>query len=250
MLPRTIELEPIGRPQSCCVNLSLKPANAEQFFSYRADPTQTHIPADVMEHEKDRASGKGKGADLQGAPNPLATFESCAFKSVARTKEDVDKTPQNTEGRTGTCPPYSMAKSPIGTGNTRNAHAMNNDVGCPSSIGRGERLCSETAVPQGGVNTMAKLALYVALKAKPGKAAEVEAFLKQGAEMSKAEAGTVTWYGIKEGEGSYAVFDTFDDEAGREAHLTGAIAKALMAKADELFSNKLEIHKIQIIADK
>jgi quinol monooxygenase YgiN len=97
---------------------------------------------------------------------------------------------------------------------------------------------------------MAKLALYVALKAKPGKAAEVEAFLKQGAEMSKAETGTVTWYGIKEGEGSYAVFDTFDDEAGREAHLTGAIAKALMAKADELFSNKLEIHKIQIIADK
>ncbi len=59
----------------------------------------------------------------------------------------------------------------------------------------------------------------------------------------------MTWYGIKEGEGSYAVFDTFHDEAGRDAHLNGAIAKALMAKADELFSNKLEIHKIQIIAD-
>jgi quinol monooxygenase YgiN len=44
---------------------------------------------------------------------------------------------------------------------------------------------------------MAKYALYVALKAKPGKAAEVEAFLKQGAEMAKAESGTVTWYGTK-----------------------------------------------------
>ncbi len=97
---------------------------------------------------------------------------------------------------------------------------------------------------------MAKYALYVSLKAKPGKAAEVEAFLKQGAEMSRAEAGTVTWYGIKEDDGAYAVFDTFDDEAGREAHLNGAIAKALMAKADELFSNPLQIHKIQIIADK
>jgi quinol monooxygenase YgiN len=97
---------------------------------------------------------------------------------------------------------------------------------------------------------MAKFALYVALKAKPGKASEVEAFLKQGAEMAKAEHGTVTWYGIKEGEGSYAVFDTFNDEAGRDSHLSGDIAKALMAKADELFSNKLEIHKIQIIADK
>jgi quinol monooxygenase YgiN len=97
---------------------------------------------------------------------------------------------------------------------------------------------------------MAKFALYVALKAKPGKESEVEAFLKLGAEMARAEAGTVTWYGIKEGEGSYAVFDTFNEEAGRDAHLSGNIAKALMAKADELFSNKLEIHKIQIIADK
>ena len=97
---------------------------------------------------------------------------------------------------------------------------------------------------------MAKYALYVQLKAKPGKEGEVEAFLKQGAEMAKKETGTVTWYGIKEDEGSYAVFDPFHDEAGRDAHLSGDIAKALMAKADTLFSNKLEIHKIQIIANK
>jgi quinol monooxygenase YgiN len=97
---------------------------------------------------------------------------------------------------------------------------------------------------------MAKYALYVSLKAKPGKAAEVEAFLKQGAQMSRAETGTVTWYGIKEDDGAYAVFDTFDDEAGRDAHINGDIAKALMAKADELFSNKLQIHKIQIVANK
>ena len=97
---------------------------------------------------------------------------------------------------------------------------------------------------------MAKYALYVQLKAKPGKEADVEAFLKQGAEMSKAETGTVTWYGIKEDEGAYAVFDTFDDEAGRDAHMHGDIAKALMANAETLFSNKLDIHKIQIIADK
>jgi quinol monooxygenase YgiN len=102
----------------------------------------------------------------------------------------------------------------------------------------------------GGIISMAKYALYVPLKAKPGKTAEVEAFLKQGAEMSKAEKGTLTWYGIKEDEGSYAVFDTFDDEAGRDAHLNGDIAKALMAKAKELFSNDLQIHKIQVIASK
>lgn len=97
---------------------------------------------------------------------------------------------------------------------------------------------------------MPKLALYVSLKAKPGKEADVEAFLKQGAELAKAEPGTITWYGIKEDEGSYAVFDTFNDEAGREAHLNGAIAKALMANASTLFSNEIQIHKIDIIASK
>ena len=97
---------------------------------------------------------------------------------------------------------------------------------------------------------MAKYALYVPLKAKPGKEAEVEAFLKQGAEMSKKETGTVTWYGIKEEDGTYAVFDTFQDEAGRDAHLSGEIAKALMANASELFSNEIKIEKMEILARK
>ena len=74
---------------------------------------------------------------------------------------------------------------------------------------------------------MAKYALYVSLKAKPGKEKDVEAFLKQGAEMAKKEAGTVNWYGLKEDEGNYSVFDTFNDEAGRDAHLNGEIAKGL-----------------------
>lgn len=97
---------------------------------------------------------------------------------------------------------------------------------------------------------MVRFALYGQLKAKPGKEAEVEAFLKLGAEMAKQEKGTVTWYALKEGEGSYGIFDTFEDEAGRDAHLNGDIAKALMAKADELFSTPPKIHKIDILAEK
>ena len=97
---------------------------------------------------------------------------------------------------------------------------------------------------------MPKLALYVSLKAKPGKEAEVEEFLKLGAQLAAREPGTVTWYGLKEDEGSYSVFDTFNDEAGRDAHLNGEIAKALMAKASELFANPPQIHKINILADK
>jgi quinol monooxygenase YgiN len=97
---------------------------------------------------------------------------------------------------------------------------------------------------------MAKQAIWVMLKAKPDKEAEVEAFLKQGATMSNDEPQTVTWYGVKMGPGVYGVFDTFDDEAGRDAHLNGEIAKALMSNAATLFSNELRIEKMEILASK
>jgi quinol monooxygenase YgiN len=98
---------------------------------------------------------------------------------------------------------------------------------------------------------MAKLALYAHLKAKPGKEAEVEAFLKQGATMADNEKGTVHWFAFKEDEsGAYGIFDTFHDEEGRQAHLNGEIAKALMAKADDLFSQAPAIHKITMVAKK
>jgi quinol monooxygenase YgiN len=97
---------------------------------------------------------------------------------------------------------------------------------------------------------MAKQAIWVMLKAKPGKENNVEAFLKQGAAMSLKEPQTVTWYGVKLAPGMYGVFDTFNDEAGRDAHLTGEIAKALMANASDLFSNEIKIEKMEILADK
>jgi quinol monooxygenase YgiN len=97
---------------------------------------------------------------------------------------------------------------------------------------------------------MAKFALYVELRPKAGKEADVEAFLKQGAEMAKDEPGTVTWFGFKEDNGAYGVFDTFDDEAGRDAHLNGAIAKALFANADALLSEAPKVHQIEVIAEK
>ena len=97
---------------------------------------------------------------------------------------------------------------------------------------------------------MSKIALYVPLEAKPGKEKEVAEFLKSALPLVEDEPGTVTWFAIQEGPSSFAIFDTFDDEAGRDAHLNGDIAKALMAKAKELFSNELQIHKIQVIASK
>jgi quinol monooxygenase YgiN len=97
---------------------------------------------------------------------------------------------------------------------------------------------------------MAKFALYAHMKAKPGKNAEVEAFLKSALPLAQQEKGTITWYAFKEDEGSYGIFDTFDTEAGRQAHLDGPIAKALMAKAAELLAEPPKIHKIAVLADK
>ena len=97
---------------------------------------------------------------------------------------------------------------------------------------------------------MAKLAIYAHLKAKPGKAAEVEAFLKSALPLAEKEPGTITWYALAEDEGSYGIFDTFETEADRQAHLDGPIAKALMSKASELLAQPPAIHKIRLIASK
>jgi quinol monooxygenase YgiN len=97
---------------------------------------------------------------------------------------------------------------------------------------------------------MSKFALYVPLEAKPGKEKEVADFLKSALPLVEDESGTVTWFAIQEGPSSFAIFDTFDDEAGRDAHLNGKVAAALMAKADELLAKPPAIHKIGILADK
>jgi quinol monooxygenase YgiN len=99
---------------------------------------------------------------------------------------------------------------------------------------------------------MTRFALYVPLRAKPGKEEEVADFLRSAVPLVNAEPATISWFAIKEGPSRFAIFDTFDDEAGREAHLRGKIAAALTekAKAGDLFENTPEIHKIEILADK
>jgi quinol monooxygenase YgiN len=97
---------------------------------------------------------------------------------------------------------------------------------------------------------MSKVALYVPLEAKPGKEKELADFLKSAVPLVNAEPGTVSWFAIQNGPSSFAIFDTFDDENGRNAHLGGAVAAALMAKAGELLAKPPSINKIDVLADK
>jgi quinol monooxygenase YgiN len=97
---------------------------------------------------------------------------------------------------------------------------------------------------------MEKFALLAALQAKPGKEQEVENFLKAAQPLAKAEPGTIRWYSFKIGTNTFGIFDTFADEASRDAHLTGEIAVALMARAEELFAVPPKIEKLEILASK
>ena len=97
---------------------------------------------------------------------------------------------------------------------------------------------------------MAKFAIWVTVESKPGKEQDLEEFLKGAREMAEMEPRTLTWYAVKIGQSKYAIFDTFADEVGREAHLTGEIAQALFGKGRELLAKDPEVHKLDVLAAK
>jgi quinol monooxygenase YgiN len=92
--------------------------------------------------------------------------------------------------------------------------------------------------------------LLALLEAKPGKGAELAAFLQQGRELAVAEAGTVTWYAFRLSETTYGIFDTFADEDGRQAHLNGQIPAALGQVAPDLLAADPDIRLADVIAVK
>ena len=97
---------------------------------------------------------------------------------------------------------------------------------------------------------MVKKALFVKLKAKSGKEADVEAFLNGGLALVEEEPLTVDWYAIKFDDSTFGIFDAFDGVEGRDAHLNGKVAEALMANAAELLAEPPTIEKVDILAAK
>src|SRR6516225_9330262 len=97
---------------------------------------------------------------------------------------------------------------------------------------------------------MVNLSLLVRLEAKPGKENEVAAFLKQGLELANQEATTPIWFALRLGPSTFAIFDAFRDEEGRQNHLNGPIAKALMAQAPNLLASPPVIEKVEVLGAK
>jgi quinol monooxygenase YgiN len=97
---------------------------------------------------------------------------------------------------------------------------------------------------------MVKVALYVHLEAKSGKEAEVEKFLKDGLALVQEEPATVVWFALKMGPSTFGIFDAFPNDAGKQAHLNGKVAKALMAKAGDLFAKPPQIQNVEVLSAK
>ncbi len=97
---------------------------------------------------------------------------------------------------------------------------------------------------------MTKVALFVQLKAKLGKEEEAADFLKSAQALLAHEPLTVAWFAVRFDKSTFGIFDAFDGEEGRQAHLQGQIAAALMAKYDELFEEPLDIKQPEVLADR
>ncbi|MGN6214440.1 putative quinol monooxygenase [Parafilimonas sp.] len=97
---------------------------------------------------------------------------------------------------------------------------------------------------------METISLLVRLEAKPDKEQTVAAFIKDALSLAQQEAQTIRWYALQIGPSTFGIFDTFETEEGRDAHLGGEIAKALMANAPDLLAKAPEIEKVNILAYK
>ena len=95
---------------------------------------------------------------------------------------------------------------------------------------------------------MVTAGLYVRLRAQPGKEQELERFLRSAVGLVEAEPATVAWYAVRVDPSTFAVFDTFSDDAGRRAHLGGRVAEALLARAGELLVEPPDIQAVDVIA--
>ena len=100
------------------------------------------------------------------------------------------------------------------------------------------------------MNKNVSVGILAKLTAKPGKEAEVEDFLRSALPLANQEEATTVWFALRLGPSTFGIFDAFADETGRDAHLSGPIASALMAKWQELLSEPPIIEKVDVLAAK
>ena len=153
-------------------------------------------------------------------------------------KHELSRIPTiRAEIRTSPFPMRSLIKVAMHSYSVNNGHSRSTDYCLPN----------ETESTQ-EEKSMEAIGLLVTLEARQGKEADAEAFLKSAQPLAVDEKGTLKWYAIKLGPGKFGIFDTFANEGGRNAHLSGEIAKALGARANELLAGPPQIEKVEVLA--
>lgn len=95
--------------------------------------------------------------------------------------------------------------------------------------------------------------LFVPAIAKNDQIDDVQTFLEGAISLVKEEPDTIQWFGVKftdVDDPTFAIFDTFVSEEGRQTHLDGKVAGALFDNADKLFEDTPEVNKANILARK
>ena len=97
---------------------------------------------------------------------------------------------------------------------------------------------------------MVKVGILARLEAKPDKVAEVRKFLESGLSLANGEPETIVWFALQIGPTTFGIFDAFEAESGRKAHLSGPIARALMDKAKDLLAKPPQLEQVDVLAAK
>lgn len=94
------------------------------------------------------------------------------------------------------------------------------------------------------------LGVLALVEAKPGKEADVEAFLRGGQAIVEQEPGTRVWYAFRVNETTFGIFDAFEDEAARQAHMSGQIPAALAEVGPQVLAKDPDIRMVDVLAVK
>ena len=97
---------------------------------------------------------------------------------------------------------------------------------------------------------MVSVALWVRMEAKAGHETDLENFLRDALPLVDDEPDTTVWFGLRLGPSTFAIFDAFPDESGRQAHLEGKVAAALMEHAPDLLAEEPAIERVDVLASK
>ncbi|MDF3300540.1 putative quinol monooxygenase [Streptomyces tropicalis] len=95
-----------------------------------------------------------------------------------------------------------------------------------------------------------RIGLLARIEARPEHADAVAAMLRDAAQLAEQEQHTVAWFAFRQDETTFGVFDTFADEEGRQEHLRGRIAEALMGAAETMLSSPPVITPVDLLGSK